>query len=163
MRKLILIAILLSSTTSFAIPGNNGGGNGGCGVGQTTNGCGGTTDDNGNSGNDESNNGSNVSSDNNVFRTSRSVVNNNNQRRLPNAPPAVAPTVIGVPGSDSISGGISTPFGGISLGKSSTIAEARRVLGAQATAQDIENIKAAEALDPYLRKRIIKSIIRRYR
>lgn len=42
------LTILLSAATAFvsvptqAAPGNNGGGNGGCGVGQATNGCGGT-------------------------------------------------------------------------------------------------------------------------
>lgn len=50
MKKLIaLTAILAITVIAFSMPahatkpGNNGGGNGGCGVGQTTNGCGGTT------------------------------------------------------------------------------------------------------------------------
>ena len=34
------IGAMLLSSVAFATPGNNGGGNGGCGVGQTTNGCG---------------------------------------------------------------------------------------------------------------------------
>lgn len=38
----VIAASLLLSTAAFAQPGNNGGGNGGCGVGQQTNGCGGT-------------------------------------------------------------------------------------------------------------------------
>lgn len=43
MKKVILAgALLLLSVPAFA-QGNNGGGNGGCGVGQQTNGCGGTT------------------------------------------------------------------------------------------------------------------------
>jgi hypothetical protein len=76
MRNLILLAIFLSSTASLAIPGNNGGGNGGCGVGQTTNGCG---EDN-NNGNSNSNNGGyngtiNTNNLNNA-NTSR-IVNNN--------------------------------------------------------------------------------------
>ncbi len=42
MKKIVIAAsLLLLSTTAFATqPGNQGGGNGGCGVGQTTNGCG---------------------------------------------------------------------------------------------------------------------------
>lgn len=39
-RILILAAFVLSSPLAIANPGNNGGGNGGCGVGQQTNGCG---------------------------------------------------------------------------------------------------------------------------
>lgn len=35
-----VIAFALASPYAFATPGNSGGGNGGCGVGQTTNGCG---------------------------------------------------------------------------------------------------------------------------
>jgi hypothetical protein len=42
--KTILACLLsLSCATALAEPGNNGGGNGGCGVGQQTNGCGGET------------------------------------------------------------------------------------------------------------------------
>ncbi len=48
-----------------------------------------------------------------------------------NAPAAVAPSMISVPGSQSVSGGFSTPFGGISFGKSTTIPEARHLLVAQ--------------------------------
>ena len=44
------LAILLASVMACAAyatpPGNQGGGNGGCGVGQQTNGCGGTTNNN---------------------------------------------------------------------------------------------------------------------
>lgn len=48
MKKHIIITIAIltafAATPAFATkPGNNGGGNGGCGVGQQTNGCGGTT------------------------------------------------------------------------------------------------------------------------
>lgn len=45
MKKLIVcvVALLGISNIAYAQPGNNGGGNGGCGVGQMTNGCGGTT------------------------------------------------------------------------------------------------------------------------
>lgn len=46
MKKAILAAAILAlcgTTAVYAHSGNNGGGNGGCGVGQTTNGCGGTT------------------------------------------------------------------------------------------------------------------------
>lgn len=40
----------LLATTAYAQPGNNGGGNGGCGVGQQTNGCGGSIGGNGGAG-----------------------------------------------------------------------------------------------------------------
>lgn len=41
--RLAFAATLLAfASAAFATPGNNGGGNGGCGVGQQTNGCGGT-------------------------------------------------------------------------------------------------------------------------
>lgn len=40
---LAITVIAFSMSAHATKPGNNGGGNGGCGVGQTTNGCGGTT------------------------------------------------------------------------------------------------------------------------
>jgi len=91
------------------------------------------------------------------------IGNSSVESGLPPAPPAVAPTMIGMPGSSSFSGGLSTPFGGVSFGSSTTIPEARRVLNAQATAQDIENLKAADGLDPEQRLRVIRYIMRRYR
>lgn len=43
MKRIILAAALCASLSAMATqPGNNGGGNGGCGVGQQTNGCGGS-------------------------------------------------------------------------------------------------------------------------
>ena len=44
MKRIFLAAALCASLSAMATqPGNNGGGNGGCGVGQQTNGCGGST------------------------------------------------------------------------------------------------------------------------
>jgi len=188
MRKLILIAIILSSTSTFAVVGNNGGGNGGCGVGQTTNGCGGspavgnttyrTTNkyDNRNYSTNQSqgqyqssNSRSNANSSSNASGGNASSGVNNvgntsiDNSGLPPAPPAVAPTMIGMPGSSSVSGGVSTPFGGVSFGSSTTIPEARRMINAQATAQDIANLKAADGLDPEQRLRVIRHIMRKYR
>lgn len=45
-KNIIAVAVLsalMVAGSAFAAPGNNGGGNGGCGVGQQTNGCGGST------------------------------------------------------------------------------------------------------------------------
>lgn len=42
-KTFIAIAVLVLATNVYATRGNNGGGNGGCGVGQQTNGCGGDT------------------------------------------------------------------------------------------------------------------------
>lgn len=41
--SLSLALVMLCAPLAWATPGNNGGGNGGCGVGQQTNGCGNTT------------------------------------------------------------------------------------------------------------------------
>jgi len=49
-RILFAVALCISLSAMATQPGNNGGGNGGCGVGQQTNGCGGTTPGNGGQG-----------------------------------------------------------------------------------------------------------------
>src|SRR5688572_11184944 len=49
-KTLLLIAALAVSLSAHATPGNNGEGNGGCGVGQQTNGCGSTGGAGGNGG-----------------------------------------------------------------------------------------------------------------
>jgi len=88
-------------------------------------------------------------------------VNIKNER---SAPPAVAPNVTGVAGTNSVSGGVSTIFGGISFGKSTTIREARILIKAQAQQIDIDNVIKIDASDLPLsiKKMMINKILRKY-
>jgi hypothetical protein len=88
---------------------------------------------------------------------------------LPPAAPAIAPTVIGNVGTSTTSGAVSTPFGGVSVGVSRTTKEAKEVLRTQneilktqATAQDIQNLRDLEGLNPEDAKIIRDSILSKY-
>lgn len=72
MKSLFFVVMLALSGAAFATPGNNGEGNGGCGVGQQTNGCGAQGGAGGNGGN--GGDGGSVFSD---IRNTNTNINNN--------------------------------------------------------------------------------------
>jgi len=89
--------------------------------------------------------------------------------QIPNAPDLNS-TIIGQTGTESISGGVSTVFGGITFGKSKTVREMRAVYSANAKKiksdilkQDIENLTKLERLDPTSALILKRHILRKYK
>jgi len=80
-----------------------------------------------------------------------------------NAPPAVAPTMVGAVGTNSYSAGVSTILGGVSIGKSTTTKEGKDYIKAQTAQLDIENLQDLDNLDPNDAAIIRRSILRRYK
>ncbi len=81
------------------------------------------------------------------------------------APPASAPSMTGAMGTDSVSGGFSTPLGGVSFGRSKTTPEATALLRAQKTAIDLTNLATVSSCDGMYEEdcaRIRKQIMRGY-
>jgi len=122
------------------------GGNGGTGIGT------------GGSSNSSSTGGSSNASNGNV---NNSISTDTNIPR--NAPPAVAPTMVGAVGTNSYSAGVSTILGGVSIGKSTTTKEGKDYIKAQTAQLDIENLQDLDNLDPNDAAIIRRSILRRYK
>lgn len=81
------------------------------------------------------------------------------------APAASAPSMTGAMGTDSVSGGFSTPLGGVSFGRSKTTPEGTALLRAQKTAIDLTNLATVSSCDglyPEDCARIRRQILRGY-
>jgi hypothetical protein len=109
----------------------------------------------------------NQSSAANTVSSSPTINDNRSEKTVfpRQAPPATAPSMTGAMGTDSVSGGFSTPLGGVSFGRSKTTAEATALLRAQKTSVDLANLATVSSCDGMYEEdcaRIRKQIMRGY-
>jgi len=154
-----------SSSGSSSQSNSNATGGTGVGYGGTGIGLGGNSTAEGGKGGNATANGGDANATSTGSNASNGNVSNSvsTQTNIPrNAPPAIAPTMIGQVGTNTYSAGVSTVLGGVSVGKSTTTREGKELIKAQTAQIDIENLEKLDGMTSREATLIRRSIAKRY-